>query len=70
MLTLKRSPGQSVVIGSPLGPIGTVRVASISGKHVKLEFDFPVHIEVNRAELAERKSASPTQSVGMTQRPG
>jgi sRNA-binding carbon storage regulator CsrA len=47
-----------------------VRVASISGKHVKLEFDFPVHIEVNRAELAERKSASPTQSVGMTQRPG
>ena len=55
MLALTRRVGEEVVIGDPSSPQGVIRVVSIQGDKVRLSFDFPHEIEINRKELAEQK---------------
>ena len=55
MLVITRREGEEVVIGDPENPIGVVRIASIKGDRVRIAFDFPRDVEVNRREVAEQK---------------
>jgi len=56
MLALTRRVGEEVVIGDPCNPTGVIRVVDIHGDKVRLSFNFPKHIPVNRRELAEQKA--------------
>ncbi|MEM8782591.1 MAG: carbon storage regulator [Planctomycetota bacterium] len=58
MLALTRRKGEELVIGDPKNPLGVIRVVDIHGDKVKLAFDFPRDVEVNRKELAEDKAAA------------
>lgn len=55
MLALTRRVGEEVVIGDPKKPIGTIRVVEIQGDKVRLAFNFPLKVSVNRKELADKK---------------
>lgn len=55
MLALTRRIGEEVVIGDPANPLGVVRVVEIHGDKVRLAFDFPRDMQINRKELAEQK---------------
>ena len=65
MLALTRRKGEEVVIGDPRNPLGLIRVVDIHGDKVKLAFDFPREIDVNRKELADEKArGTPGSSPG------
>ncbi len=55
MLALTRRVGEEIVIGDPNQPLGVIRVVEIHGDKVRLAFDFPREIDVNRKELADEK---------------
>ena len=55
MLALTRRPGEEVVIGDPANPLGVIRVVDIHSDKVRLSFDFPREVKINRRELAEQK---------------
>ena len=61
MLALTRKVGEEVVIGDPAEPLGVIRVVDIRGDKVRLSFDFPREIQVNRRELAEKKARKDQQ---------
>ncbi len=56
MLALTRRVGEEIVIGDPLNPQGVIRVVEIHGDKVRLSFDFPKDMQINRRELAELKA--------------
>lgn len=56
MLALTRRIGEEIVIGDPCNPQGVIRIVAIQGDKVRLSFDFPQHIQINRRELAEQKA--------------
>ena len=56
MLALTRRPGEEVVIGEPGNPLGVIRVVDIHSDKVRLSFDFPREIKINRRELADQKA--------------
>ena len=56
MLALTRRVGEEVVIGDPKQPLGVIRVVDIHGDKVRLSFDFPREMQINRRELAELKA--------------
>ena len=56
MLALTRRVGEEVVIGDPKQPLGVIRVVEIHGDKVRLSFDFPREMQINRRELAELKA--------------
>ena len=56
MLALTRRVGEEVVIGDPSNPTGLIRVVEIHGDKVRLSFDFPREVLINRKELAEQKA--------------
>ena len=56
MLALTRRAGEEVVIGDPKQPLGVIRVVEIHGDKVRLAFDFPREMQINRRELAEQKA--------------
>jgi len=56
MLALTRRVGEEVVIGDPKQPLGIIRVVDIQGDKVRLAFDFPRDVQVNRRELADQKA--------------
>lgn len=56
MLALTRRVGEEVVIGDPSNPLGFVRVVEVHGEKVRLAFDFPRDLPINRRELAEQKA--------------
>ena len=56
MLALTRRIGEEIVIGDPNKPMGVIRVVEIHGDKVRLSFDFPREIMINRRELAEQKA--------------
>jgi carbon storage regulator CsrA len=56
MLALTRRVGEEVVIGDPQSPLGILRVVEIHGDKVRLSFDFPKEVKINRRELAEQKA--------------
>ncbi|MEX0672684.1 MAG: carbon storage regulator [Candidatus Paceibacterota bacterium] len=55
MLALTRRVGEEIVVGDPRNPIGVIRVVEVHGDKVRLGFDFPKDVEINRRELAEAK---------------
>ena len=55
MLALSRRVGEKVVIGDPAKPLGTIQVVAVQGDKVRLAFDFPREVEINRSEVADRK---------------
>ena len=55
MLALTRRIGEEVVIGDPNNPLGLIRVVEIHGDKVRLAFDFPQEVDINRRELADQK---------------
>lgn len=57
MLVLSRKCEESVVIGSPDGPEWLIKitVVGIRGGRVKLGFEAPVGIRIDRAELLEQQ---------------
>ena len=63
MLVITRREGEEVVIGDPRNPIGVVRIASIRGDRVRIAFDFPRDVAVNRSEIAEQIAAETPQVV-------
>lgn len=56
MLVITRTTGEEVVIGNPASPMGIIRVSSVKGDRVRLAFEFPKEIEVNRREVADEKA--------------
>jgi carbon storage regulator CsrA len=56
LLALTRRVGEEIVIGDPRKPLGSIRVVEIHGDKVRLSFDFPRDIDVNRKELADQKA--------------
>ncbi len=54
MLVITRREGEEVVIGDPKNPIGVVRIASVKGERVRIAFDFPRDVEINRREIANQ----------------
>ncbi|MBX9736430.1 MAG: carbon storage regulator [Phycisphaerales bacterium] len=54
MLVFTRREGEEIVIGDPKNPLGVVRVASIRGDRVRIAFDFPRDVQVNRREVANQ----------------
>jgi carbon storage regulator len=56
MLALTRRIGEEIVIGDPRNPLGVIRVVDIHGDKVRLSFDFPRQMQINRRELAEAKA--------------
>ncbi len=61
MLALTRRIGEEIVIGDPVKPLGVIRVVDIRGDKVKLSFDFPRQIPINRRELADQKAKQQLQ---------
>lgn len=55
MLALTRRVGEEIVIGDPNAPLGHIRIVDIQGDKVRLAFDFPREVEINRKELADEK---------------
>lgn len=64
MLVITRREGEEVVIGDPKNPIGIVRVASVKGERVRIAFDFPRDIEINRREVADQIVQQPSEVIG------
>lgn len=64
MLALSRKVGEKVVIGDPDNPLGVVQVVAVQGDKVKLGFDFPRDVPINRSELADRKRGGEPGSEG------
>ena len=56
MLALTRRVGEEIVIGDPKKPLGVIRIVDIHGDKVRLSFDFPKDVQINRRELAEQKA--------------
>lgn len=54
MLVITRKENQEVVIGDPKNPIGIVGIASIQGEKVRIAFEFPRDIPINRREIADQ----------------
>ncbi len=61
MLVITRREGEEVVIGDPKNPIGIVRVASVKGERVRIAFDFPRNVDINRREIADQIAAQPNE---------
>jgi carbon storage regulator len=56
MLALTRRVGEEIVVGDPRKPLGVIRVVDIHGDKVRLSFDFPRDMAINRRELADQKA--------------
>ena len=64
MLVITRREGEEVVIGDPKNPIGVVRIASVKGERVRIAFDFPRDVQINRREIAEQIAAAAPEIAG------
>ncbi|MBS0196003.1 MAG: carbon storage regulator [Planctomycetes bacterium] len=64
MLVITRREGEEVVIGDPKNPIGVVRIASVKGDRVRVAFDFPRDVEINRREIADQIVQQSPEIVG------
>ncbi len=63
MLALTRKVGESIEIGDPQSPLGTITIVAVHGDKVRLGFELPRTLQVNRSELAEEKRRSGTKAV-------
>ncbi|MFG0249975.1 MAG: carbon storage regulator [Phycisphaeraceae bacterium JB051] len=67
MLALTRRAGEEVVIGDPANPLGVIRVVELHGDKVRLSFDFPREVQINRKELADQKAQASEAASGPDQ---
>jgi carbon storage regulator CsrA len=65
MLVITRREGEEVVIGDPKNPIGIVRIANVKGDRVRVAFDFPRNVEINRREVADQIVCQGPEVVGV-----
>lgn len=65
MLVITRREGEEVVIGDPKNPIGIVRIASVKGDRVRVAFDFPREVEINRREVANQIASQAPEVLGV-----
>lgn len=63
-LILSRHVGEEIVVGPPDNPIGYIRIGKPAGRAVRLHFDFPRTMEINRREVAEKKTIRPLPPFG------
>lgn len=70
MLALTRRVGEEIVIGDPRKPLGIIRVVDIHGDKVRLSFDFPREMQINRRELADQKAKEPSKPAPATEADG
>lgn len=63
-LILSRSEGEEIVIGPPSAPLGLIRIGRYHRGQIRLHFDFPADIAVNRREIAESKAGEPLPPFG------
>ena len=58
MLAITRRVGETIVIGDPCSPLGTITVVKVhrDENKVRLSFDFPRDVEINRKEIADDKA--------------
>jgi carbon storage regulator CsrA len=61
MLALTRRVGEEIVVGDVDNPLGIIRIIDIRSDKVRLSFDFPREILINRKELAEQKARQSEQ---------
>lgn len=54
MLVLTRKEGETIVIGDPAAPLGTIKVVDIRGDRVRLGIDFPRDVAVHRQEVVDQ----------------
>jgi carbon storage regulator len=64
MLVITRREGEEVVIGDPKNPIGVVRIASVKGERVRIAFDFPRDVQINRREIADQIANQAPEVIG------
>ena len=64
MLVITRREGEEVVIGDPKNPIGVVRIASVKGERVRIAFDFPRDVQINRREIADQIASQAPEVIG------
>lgn len=64
MLVITRREGEEVVIGDPKKPLGVVRIASVKGERVRIAFDFPRDVEINRREIADQIAQQQPEIIG------
>ncbi len=64
MLVITRREGEEVVIGDPKNPLGIVRIAAVKGDRVRVAFDFPREVEINRREIADQIIQQAPEIVG------
>ena len=64
MLVITRREGEEVVIGDPKSPMGVVRIASVKGERVRIAFDFPREVQINRREIADQIASAPAEVIG------
>jgi carbon storage regulator CsrA len=64
MLVITRREGEEVVIGDPKKPLGVVRIASVKGERVRIAFDFPRDVEINRREIADQIAQALPEVIG------
>ena len=64
MLVITRREGEEVVIGDPKNPIGIVRIASVKGERVRIAFDFPRDVQINRREIADQIASQAPEVIG------
>ena len=63
-MVITRREGEEVVIGDPKNPIGVVRIASVKGERVRIAFDFPRDIQINRREIADQIASQLPEVIG------
>lgn len=52
MIVITRHVGEEVIIGNPVAPLGTIRIAAIKGDRVRIGFEFPEGM-VHQSEMAK-----------------
>lgn len=52
MLTVKRKPGEAIIIGGDI----VVTIMAVDGKHVTVNVTAPEHVRVDREEVAFRRA--------------
>ena len=65
-LVLTVAQGESVIIGPPGNPLGKVTLGNkrLDGDKVRLRFDFPREVEINRESVAAVKVAEQLREEG------
>jgi len=65
VIVITRHVGEEVIIGNPVAPLGTIRIAAIKVDRVRIAFDFPLEMPVYRSEVAKEILEKQQQQLGV-----